>query len=130
MMTQKQAKLFDHVQLSPAPRQRAITTLETRVDAVWKKTSINDALEPLQSSRLVRRTKWDPDSPRFKQACSNLQIGASEIEVKTKKQIEEEIKQEQKKQTGPDMTKELSTIRYNYHLQSVKEFLNDIIAER
>lgn len=28
------------------------------------------------------------------------------------------------------MTKELSMIRYNYHLQSVKDFLNDIIAER
>lgn len=28
------------------------------------------------------------------------------------------------------MTKELSAIRYSYHLQSVKEFLNDIIYER
>jgi hypothetical protein len=103
---------------------------QNKVEATWKKTSINDVLEPLQSSRLVRKLKWDPESPRFKQACQNLQIASHEIELKTKKQFEDEIKHEQKKQSGPDMTSELSAIRYNYHLQSVKDFLNDIIHER
>jgi hypothetical protein len=28
------------------------------------------------------------------------------------------------------LIRELTKIRYNYHLQSLKEFLNDIIAER
>ena len=102
-----------------------------KLDFLFKKSNINDFLEPLVSSRQVRRTKFDPDSPRFREACKNLQIDTADIELKTRIYFEDQIREEQKKSSaGIDMTKELSAIRYSYHLQSVKEFLNDIIYER
>ncbi len=73
--------------------------------------------------------KWDPDSPRFKQACSNLQISKEDITLRKKTDFEREVSAEVN-EGGPDLTKELTAIRYSYHLQSIKDYLNDIIEER
>jgi hypothetical protein len=81
------------------------------------------------SSKKVRGMKWDPDSPRFKQACSNLQISKEDITLRKKTDFEREVSAEVN-EGGPDLTKELTAIRYSYHLQSIKDYLNDIIEER
>jgi len=65
---------------------------------------------------MVKRTKWDPESPRFRKACDNLEISLAELELKPKRFFEDEIREEYRKNGGPELTKELSAIRYNYHL--------------
>ena len=77
----------------------------------------------------MRRSKWDPDSPRFKQACENLEIPLQELELKPKRFFEDAVREEQAS-SGLELTKELAAIRYGYHLQSVKDLINEIIEER
>jgi hypothetical protein len=43
---------------------------------------------------MVRRCKWDPDSPKFRKACENLQISLADLEVKPKKFFESEIRED------------------------------------
>lgn len=79
----------------------------------------------------MRKAKWDPDSPRFRQACLNLRIDKSEVELKTRRQFEQTEARLQERQSGTSpLSKELAAIKYGYHLQNVKDFLNDIIHER
>lgn len=77
----------------------------------------------------MKMIKWDADSPRFKQACLNLQITKEDITLRKKNDFKKEISYEVNEE-GPDLTKELTAIRYSYHLQSIKDYLNDIIEER
>lgn len=79
---------------------------------------------------MVRRVKWDPESPRFKKACENLEIPLADLELRPKRFFEDEIREEQKSSGGQELTKELGAIRYGYHLQSIKDLLNEIIHER
>ena len=43
---------------------------------------INDFLHPISEIRQIRRLKFEPDSPRFQQACQRLQIDTKDIEKK------------------------------------------------
>ena len=48
----------------------------------YNKASINDFLQPITDTRVIKRMKFDLDSPKFNEACKRLAIDTSDIEKK------------------------------------------------
>ena len=92
---------------------------------------LNDFLEPVQDLRHIHRFKFDPESPLFAQAAANLQVSMHDIVRKRIKDFRREVLIEQpESETNPQLVNELATIKYNYHISSFKDTINDIIEER
>ena len=67
----------------------------------------------------------------FAQACINLQVAKKDIIRKKLKDFKREVLLEQpESETNQQLINELATIRYNYHLTSFKDTINDLIEER
>ena len=95
------------------------------------KLSMNDFLHPVTEIRQIRRLKFDPDSPRFAQACQRLQIDRRDIEKRRLQDFEGQIRNERPEdEQNPTLIRELAMIRYNYYLTTFKEVFNDVIEER
>ena len=48
-------------------------------------------MEPVSDVRQIHKIKFDPDSPLFARAVSNLQVDSSEIAKKRLKDFKEEV---------------------------------------
>ena len=58
------------------------------------KLSMNDYLQPVTELRQIKRLKFDPDSPRFNEACERLQIDKQDIAKKKLADFERQLKDE------------------------------------
>ena len=95
------------------------------------KIGINDFLHPITEIRQIRRLKFEPESPRFAQACQRLKIDMKDIEKRRLADFEAQIRDEKPEEDqNPALIRELAMIRYNYHLTTFKEVFNDVIEER
>ena len=95
------------------------------------RVTINDYLVPVTEIRQVKRVRFDPESPRFKEACIRLKIDMKDIQKKRLSDFEAQIRNERPEdEQNPVLIKELATIRFNYYLTTFKEVFNDVIEER
>ena len=98
---------------------------------IKEKLGFNDFLHPITEIRQIRRLKFEPDSPRFAQACQRLQIDMKDITKTRLADFEAQIRDEKPEEDqNPTLIRELAMIRYNYHLTTFKEVFNDVIEER
>ena len=75
--------------------------------------------------------KFDPESPKFTEACKRLAIDMKDIERKKLSEFEAQIRNERPEEDqNPVLIRELATIRYNYYLTTFKEIFNDVLEER
>ena len=56
--------------------------------------SINDNLAPITELRQIKRLKFNPDSPRFKEAFMRLQIDEKDITKKRLSDFEAKVRDE------------------------------------
>ena len=88
-------------------------------------------LQHVTETRQVKRLKFDPDSPKFSEACNRLAIDMKDIERKKLSDFDTQIRNERPEEDqNPVLIRELATIRYNYYLTTFKEIYNDVIEER
>ena len=103
----------------------------TNESPIREKLGFNDFLHPITEIRQIRRLKFEPESPRFAQACQRLQIDMKDITKRRLADFEAQIRDEKPEEDqNPTLIRELAMIRYNYHLTTFKEVFNDIIEER
>lgn len=67
--------------------QISVDPLEDQLHSVrnqdtYNKASINDFLQPITDTRVIKRLKFDLESPKFSEACKRLAIDTSDIEKK------------------------------------------------
>jgi len=70
--------------------------------------------------KLLKKTKWDINSPRFKEAQLSLGYKDDEVILRNKRYFEEEDYQEQS----------VVQFRYQHHLIKLKTAINEIIEGR
>ena len=75
---------------------------------------------PITDIRLLKKIKWDVDSPRFAEA--QLSLGYEDIDLKLQ-DINDFAEEEY-------ADKKIVKIRYHHHLYKLKATLNDVIEER
>lgn len=119
----------DLLQFSDPPLQEDQIYSATKFEG--KAININDFLQPITDTRVIKRMKFDPESPKFTEACKRLAIDMKDIERKKLSEFEAQIRNERPEEDqNPVLIRELATIRYNYYLTTFKEIFNDVLEER
>lgn len=79
---------MSHQHLEGLQRAPLYSTLDDQVVPREGKMSVNDYLQPITDTRQIKRMKFDPDSPRFSEACSRLAIDMRDIARKKLSEFE------------------------------------------
>ena len=87
-----------------------------------KKDDVNERYlrRPIEDPRILRRIKWDIDSPKFKEAQLNLGYSDTDLILRDMNYF----------QTEENVDKKIAKVRYSHHLIKLKQKVNELIEER